>query len=65
MCSYHLRCTCFSSKFKPKNENFMCDDILFLTNKRRAIFELEYMCSVFTFVQYMIDGWLYLGLMSI
>ena len=30
----------------------MCDFILFLNNEIRAIFELEYMCSVFTFVQY-------------
>ena len=30
----------------------MCDFILFLKNKIRAILELEYMCSVFTFVQY-------------
>ena len=32
----------------------MCDYILFLRNKIRAIFELEYMRSVFTFVQYVI-----------
>ena len=49
MSSYHLRCTCVSSKLKPKNETFMCELILFLKNKVRAIFELEYMYSVFTF----------------
>ena len=31
------------------------DFILFLKNEIRAIFELEYMCSVFTFVQYIKD----------
>ena len=30
----------------------MCDFILFLKSKIRAIFEQEFMCSVFTFVQY-------------
>ena len=30
----------------------MCDFILFLKNKIGAIFELEYMCSVFIFVLY-------------
>ena len=29
----------------------MCDFILFLKNKIRGNFELEYMCSGFTFVQ--------------
>ena len=37
---------------KKKNENFVFDFILFLKNKIRDIFELEYMCSVFTFVQH-------------
>ena len=44
---------CFKQmKAKKKNETFMCDFILFLNDKIRAIFELEYLCSVFTFVQY-------------
>ena len=30
----------------------MCDFNLFLKNKIRTVFELEYMCSVFTYVQY-------------
>ena len=47
--SYHLPCTCISTKWKPRNENFTCDFILFLKDKIRDIFELEYMCSVFTF----------------
>ena len=34
----------------------MCDFILFLRNKKLAIFELECMCSVFTFVQYKYSG---------
>ena len=37
---------------KAKQGLFMCDFILFLKNKITSIFELEYMCSVFTFVQY-------------
>ena len=37
---------------KAQSEIFMCDLILFLKIKLRAIFELEYTCSVFTFVQY-------------
>ena len=40
---------------EKKNEIFMCDFILFLKNKIRAIFHLEYMCSVFTFVQYTLN----------
>ena len=47
MSSYHLRC-----KSKPKTETFMCDFILFPKNEIKAIFELEYMSSVLTFVQY-------------
>ena len=39
-----------ASKKKKKNEIFMCNSILFLKNKIRAIFGLEYVCSVFTFV---------------
>ena len=35
-----------------ENETFMSDFILFLKREIRAIFELEYMCSVFNFVQY-------------
>ena len=35
--SYHLSCTCVSSKRKTENEIFMCDFILFLKNKVRAI----------------------------
>ena len=50
--SYHLCCTCVSCKWRPYNEIFKCDFILFLKNKIRAILELEYMCSVFTFVHY-------------
>ena len=52
MSCYHFCCACILSKWKPKNEIFMCDFILFLKNKIRSIFELEYMCSVFTFLQY-------------
>ena len=48
--SYHLCCACILSKLKLKNENFMCDFISFLKNEIRTIYELEYMCSVFTFV---------------
>ena len=44
---------CFEQvKAKKKNEIFMFDFILFLKNKIRAIFYLEYMSSVFTFVHY-------------
>ena len=49
---YQLPCTYVSSKWKPKHEIFTCDFILFLKNNKRANFYLEYMCSVFTFVQY-------------
>ena len=51
--SYHLHCTCVSSKWKPKNEIFMCDFTLFLKNKiRELFFYLDSMCSVFTFFHY-------------
>ena len=49
--SYHLCCTCVSSKWKPKCEILLWDFILFVRNKIWAIFGLEYMCSKFTFVQ--------------
>ena len=55
MSSYHFRCTCVSSKSKSKNEFFTCDFILFLKNDIRANFELEYTCSVFTYVQYTVN----------
>ena len=42
---------CFE-QVKAKDEIFMCDFILFLKNEIRAMFELEYMCSIFIFVQY-------------
>ena len=45
---------CFK-QVKAKNDIFVCDFILFLKNKIRGIFELEYMCSVFTFVQYILE----------
>ena len=49
MSSYQLLCTCVPSKWKPKNEIFMCDFIFFLKNKIRAIFELEYyICVAFS-----------------
>ena len=50
--SYHLSCTCVLGKRKPKYDIFICDYVLFLKNKIRNIFELEYMCSFFTFVWY-------------
>ena len=34
---------------------FMYDFSLFLENKIKDIFELDYMCSVFTFVQYIFE----------
>ena len=52
---YYLRCRYFSSKWKSKNEINMSDFISFLKNEIRAIFKLEYICSVFTFVQYIKD----------
>ena len=54
MSSYHLR-VFLASESKKKKEMFMWYFILFLKNKIRAMymFELEYMCCVFTFVQYM------------
>ena len=36
-CSYYLCCTCVSSRWKPKNEIFICYYILFLKNIIRAI----------------------------
>ena len=42
---------CFE-QVKAKNEIFMSDYILFLKSKIRVIFEPEYMCRIFTFVQY-------------
>ena len=44
--------TCFVHVKGKKNEIFICDFILSLKNKIRAITDLEYMCSVFNFVQY-------------
>ena len=41
---------CFE-QVKAKKKKFMCDFILFLKNKIKTIFKLEYMCSIFTYVQ--------------
>ena len=42
---------CFE-QVKAKNEIFMSGYILFLKSKIRVIFEPEYICRIFTFVQY-------------